>query len=64
MSFDREAEYRKNLDHLIDLATDPDWKVYAWERAKELDAGRSGLFRGIANDLKQAMWTIQDDSRP
>jgi hypothetical protein len=62
--FDREAEYRQNLDHLVDLASDPDWKAYAWARAKELDGGQSGLFRGIAHDLTQAMWAMQNADLP
>ena len=47
--------YDHQLQHLIRLARHPGWKAYAWERAKTLDAEESGLFRGIAEDLKAAM---------
>jgi hypothetical protein len=55
MPFDRQAEYQAQLQHLISLARLPDWKLYAWNRAKELDADKSGLFHGIAQDLTAAM---------
>ena len=47
--------YDQQLQHLIRLAKQPGWKAYAWHRAKALDAEESGLFRGIADDLKAAM---------
>lgn len=47
--------YTRQLDWLIELAQHPGWKAYAWARAKELDADQSGLFEGIAQDLKNAM---------
>lgn len=43
------------LEWLITMAKNPGAKAHAWHRAKELDADRSGLFTGIANDLKAAM---------
>jgi len=55
MPFDRQAEYSAMLDHLIVLASDPAWKRYAWERAQALDADDSGLFSGIAADLRREM---------
>lgn len=55
MPFDRAAEYRTQLAHLIAMAQLPDWRQHAWRQAKELDAGDSGLFRGIAADLTAAM---------
>ena len=49
--------YDRQLQHLINLARQPGWKAYAWERAKTLHKEESGLFRGIADDLKAAMLT-------
>ena len=49
--------YDQQLQHLIRLAKQPGWKAYAWERAKTLHKEESGLFRGIAEDLKAAMLT-------
>ena len=47
--------YDQQLQHLINLARQPGWKAYAWERAKVLHREESGLFRGIADDLKAEM---------
>lgn len=47
--------FDRQLQNLIRLAQSPGWKAYAWHRAKELDADRSGLFRGMADALKAAM---------
>lgn len=55
MPFDRQAEYQATLEHLIAMARDQGWRVYAWARAKELDADKSGLFSGIAADLTAAV---------
>ena len=54
MSFDRQAEYRTQLEHLIELAKLPGWKAYAWRMAKELDAEDSGLYHGMRRDLTAA----------
>lgn len=55
MTFDKQAEYRKQLEHLVSMAQKPEWKAHAWAQAKELDAGDSGLFKGIAKDLTDAV---------
>ena len=55
MPFNRQAEYQAQLDHLISLARLPDWKAYAWRRAKELEADDCGLWRGICADLTASM---------
>lgn len=47
--------YDQQLQHLVRLAKQPGWKAYAWQRAKDLDREETGLFRGIAEDLKAAM---------
>jgi len=56
MPFNRQAEFQAQLDWLVTLANDPNWKAYAWRRAKELEASdESGLFRGLPASLTAAM---------
>jgi hypothetical protein len=55
MPFDQKTERAAQLAHLTEMARLPGWKSYAWERAKALDADRSGLFAGLAADLTSAM---------
>ena len=56
MTFCRKTEYSRQLDWLVTLANDPNWKAYAWRRAKELEASDdSGLFRGLPVSLTAAM---------
>jgi len=47
--------YDKALAHLIKLAKTPGFKDYAWRRAKEMERCETGMWQGIAADLKQAM---------
>jgi hypothetical protein len=47
--------YEQQLKWLIIMAKSPGWKDYAWNKAKELDADKSRLWTGIAEDLKAAM---------
>ena len=47
--------YDKALAHLIKLAKTPGFKEYAWQRAKEMERCETGMWAGIAADLKQAM---------
>lgn len=47
--------YETELMHLIKMASIPGFKEYAWHEAKRLDACASGLWCGIAHDLKTAM---------
>ena len=54
--------YDKALAHLIKLAKTPGWKEYAWSRAKELERCETGMWQGIAADLKQAMLAQQPAS--
>ena len=49
------TEYETQLAHLIKLASTKGWKEYAWSRAKELESCSTGMWQGIAADLKQAM---------
>lgn len=47
--------YTSQLEHLVKLAKSPGWKEYTWHRAKELDAHRSRIWQGIAEDLIREM---------
>ena len=51
--------YNEHLQWLITLSSDPGAKHYAWARALELDADKSGLWTGIAQDLKRAMLELK-----
>ena len=55
MSFDRDAVYAQQLEWVVNLAKQRARKAYAWAKAKEMDADRSGLFAGIAEDVKKRM---------
>ncbi len=56
--------YERHLAHLIRMAGEPGWKAYAWHRAQELDADRSGMWRGIAEALKTAMTRAKASEKP
>jgi ATP-dependent protease ClpP protease subunit len=56
-----QATYQKSLAHLIWMAGLKGAKQYAWQRAKQLDADPSGMYRGIADDLTKAMNEIRKD---
>jgi len=43
------------LDWLITMSKHEAFKAHAWHRAQELDADQSGLFTGIAEELKAHM---------
>ena len=47
--------YDAQLNHLVVLAKTPGFKEYAWSRALELERCETGMWQGIAADLKQAM---------
>lgn len=55
MPFDRQAIFDSQLSHLADMARRPEWKRYAWDRAKQLAADESGLFSGIDKALTARM---------
>lgn len=52
---------QKTLDWLIKLSKEPGWKAHAWHRAQELDRDDSGLFTGIATELKEHMQKYNDE---
>jgi hypothetical protein len=52
---DYELAYRLQLEKLIHIAQSPQWKAWAWDYAKQLAADKSGVFKGIDDDLAKAM---------
>ena len=51
--------YETQLAHLIKLASNPGWKEFSWHRAKELELCETGMWKGIAEDLKRHMLAKQ-----
>ena len=49
------TEYETQLAHLIKLASTPGWKEFSWHRVKELELCETGMWNGIAEDLKRHM---------
>ena len=47
--------YDTQLAHLIKLASNPATKEHSWFRAKELERCETGMWKGIAEDLKERM---------
>ena len=47
--------YAKTLAHLLWMAQQDGAKAHAWHRAQALDADESGLWTGIADELKKRM---------
>ena len=47
--------YAKTLAHLLWMAQQDGAKAHAWHRAQALDADESGLWTGIADELKRLM---------
>lgn len=47
--------YEAALQHLIKMARTPGFREHAWHRAKEMDKCESGMWTGIASDLREAM---------
>lgn len=47
--------YAKTLAHLVWMAQQDGAKAHAWHRAQALDADESGLWTGIADELKKRM---------
>lgn len=52
---------QKQLDWLIKLSSQEAFKAHAWHRAQELDADPSGLFTGIAAELKAHMLKLNKE---
>ncbi len=49
------TDYEKQLAHLIKLASQPSTKEHSWHRAKELERCETGMWAGIAEELKAHM---------
>jgi len=47
--------YERTLNHLVMLCTQPGFKQYGWERAKELEKNPYGFFKGISTELAKIM---------
>ena len=59
------TEYEKQLVHLIKLASNKATKEHSWHRAKELELCATGIWAGIAEDLKRHMLAKQSSpARP
>lgn len=54
--------YDNQLAHLIQMAGATGTKEYAWHRALELDRCETGMWKGIAEALKQHMLAKQAES--
>jgi hypothetical protein len=53
--FNSEEAYRRIFENYLKLCKIPGWKDHAWHMVKELDKDTSGLFKGIKNDIINAM---------
>ena len=59
------TDYETQLAHLIKLASNKATKDYSWHRAKELELCETGMWKGIAEDLKRHMLAKQSSpARP
>jgi hypothetical protein len=56
---DYELACRLQLEKLIHIAQSPQWKAWAWDYAKQLAADKSGVFKGIDDDLAKAMQALK-----
>ena len=56
------TNYDTQLAHLIKLASNPATKEHSWFRAKELERCETGMWAGIAQELKDRMLAQQPAS--
>ena len=49
------TDYDNQLAHLIQMASAKGTKEYAWHRSLELDSCETGMWKGIAQELKERM---------
>ena len=56
------TDYDNQLAHLIKLASNPATKEHSWYRAKELERCETGMWNGIAEELKERMLAKQPAS--
>jgi hypothetical protein len=56
--------YETQLAHLIKLASNPATKEHSWWKAKELERCETGMWKGIAQELKAHMLAQRPASLP
>ena len=56
--------YDNQLAHLIQMASNPGTKEYAWHRSLDLERCATGMWAGIAEELKQHMLARSSVARP
>jgi hypothetical protein len=56
--------YDTQLAHLIKLASNPATKEHSWKRAQELERCETGMWSGIAQELKEHMLAQRPASLP
>ena len=56
--------YETQLAHLIKLASNPATKEHSWHRAKQLERCETGMWKGIAQELKEHMLAQRPASLP
>ena len=56
------TNYDNQLAHLIKLASNPATKEHSWKRALELERCETGMWAGIAQELKERMLAQQPAS--
>lgn len=58
------TDYDNQLAHLIQMASNKGTKEYAWHRALELERCATGMWAGIAQELKERMLAQRPESLP
>ena len=58
------TDYETQLAHLIQMASNKGTKEYAWKRALELERCETGMWAGIAQELKEHMLAQRPASLP
>ena len=56
------TDYDNQLAHLIQMASNPATKEHSWHRAKQLERCETGMWAGIAEELKERMLAQQPAS--
>ena len=59
-----KMNYDAQLNHLVVLAKTPGFKEHSWHRALELDRCETGMWKGIAQELKEHMLAQRPASLP
>ena len=55
--------YEKQLDWLLTMYNHPGFKDHAEWMAEKMDKGQSGLFNGIAAELKERLQKLQNEQK-